>query len=85
MRCTPRVAAAVQGWPTAHRVGVGKEVCLFNPNPNPNQVALPKPHVPEPSVNPSDLLRTLRTTYNGPAYNRALHTQSMGMLPPMRG
>jgi|TARA_B110000196_G_C20738322_1_gene471951 hypothetical protein len=50
---------------------------------NPEEVLLPKPVVPEPNVNPSQLLRTLRTTYNGPAFNRAMHTQSMGMLPPM--
>ena len=52
---------------------------------NPDLVALPMPVVPEANVNPSQLLRTLRTTYNGPAYNRAMHTQSMGMLPPLRG
>ena len=50
---------------------------------NPEEVLLPKPVVPEPNVNPSQLLRTLRTTYHGPAFNRAMHTQSMGMLPPM--
>ena len=78
MRQSPALLTPCQRGPASHNLNP-------NPNPNPNQVALPKPHVPEPSVNPSDLLRTLRTTYNGPAYNRALHTQSMGMLPPMRG
>ena len=46
---------------------------------------LPKPLIPEPNINPSQMLRTLRATYNGPAYNRALHMQSMEMLPPMSG
>ena len=52
---------------------------------NPDLVDLPKPLIPEPNINPSQMLRTLRTTYNGPAYNRALHMQSMEMLPPMSG
>ena len=52
---------------------------------NPDLVDLPKPLIPEPNINPSQMLRTLRATYNGPAYNRALHMQSMEMLPPMSG
>ena len=50
---------------------------------NPDLVDLPAPMVPEPQPRPSEMLRTLRGTYNGPAY-RPGHTQPLPMLPPLR-
>ena len=50
---------------------------------HPDLVALPYPTVPLLQPRPSDMLRTLRRTYSGPAF-RPAHTQSMPTLPRLR-
>ena len=48
---------------------------------NPELVVLPKPEVPDAPARPSEMLRTLRSTYNGPSFQQYLaHTQSMPSL-----
>lgn len=51
----------------------------------PDYVVLPQPVVPDFPPRPSELLRSIRSTYNGPAFSPGLaSSQSLPTLPPLR-